>query len=97
MLRLAKSPFRKASGAAYRAAAAPGVGVRQKCSGPMKSGCGQCPHFGLRIGSYIGRIGSDCVCFWEFPVFPRPGVRFESHLGHSIPLVRGVLAFMCGH
>jgi hypothetical protein len=30
-------------------------------------------------------------------MFARAGVRFESHLGHAEPLVRGVLALMCGH
>ncbi len=47
-------------------------------------GGGQCPHFWLRTGSYIGRTGSYSVCFREFPVFARAGMRFESHLGHSV-------------
>ena len=49
-----------------------------------KKKCGQCPHSGLRTGSYIGRTGSDCLRFLEFPVFARAGMRFESHLGHSV-------------
>jgi death-on-curing protein len=43
-----------------------------------------CPHSGLRIGSDVGRFGSDSACFREFPVFARPGRQFESHLGHSV-------------
>ena len=48
------------------------------------SACVQCAHFSLPIGSYIGRTGPDCLCFLDFPVFPRAGMRFESHLGHSV-------------
>jgi hypothetical protein len=51
---------------------------------PDKRKCGQCPHFSLRIGSYSGRFGPDCLCFLEFPVFAGAGMRFESHLGHSV-------------
>jgi hypothetical protein len=50
-----------------------------------KLACGQCPHFGSRIGPYIGRTGSDCRCFRGSPVFAGVGMQFESHLGHSIP------------
>jgi hypothetical protein len=47
---------------------------------------------GLRTGPYIGRTGSDSVCFLEFPVFTRAGMQFESHLGHSMtPRQRGLL------
>jgi hypothetical protein len=57
--------------------------------------CVQSARFGLRIGSYVGRIGRDSACFREFPVFTREGMQFESHLGHSNPLVRGVFALTC--
>jgi hypothetical protein len=53
-------------------------------------GCGQCPHFRLRTGSYWGRIGPDSVCFRGSPVFARAGMRFESHLGHVFSLFRGL-------
>lgn len=33
-----------------------------------KLACGQCPHSGLRIGSYRGRIGPDSGCFRALPV-----------------------------
>jgi hypothetical protein len=39
---------------------------------------------GLRTRPYIGRTGSDYLCFLEFPVFSRPGIQFESHLGHDV-------------
>jgi hypothetical protein len=55
-------------------------------------GCAQCAHPGLRIGPYIGRTGSYWLCFREFPVFARAGVRFESHLGHVFSLFRGFWA-----
>jgi hypothetical protein len=58
-----------------------------------KLGCVHCPHFGLRIGSYVGRIGSDAACLRDFPVFAGEGMQFESHLGHAFPLVRGGFAF----
>ncbi|MET4097137.1 hypothetical protein ABIB51_004093 [Arthrobacter sp. UYCu712] len=49
-----------------------------------KRKCGHCPHFRLRIGSYIGRTGPYWGCLREFPVFSRAGMQFESHLGHSV-------------
>ena len=55
-----------------------------------KSGCGHCPHFGLRTGSYIGRTGPDSACFRDFPVFVRAGMQSESHLGHVFSLFRGL-------
>ncbi len=56
---------------------------------------GHCPHFWLRTGSYIGRIGSDCGCFRGSAGFSRTGARFESHLGHSkSPRQRG-FCFQC--
>jgi hypothetical protein len=73
-------------------------GVTQSCPAPVrgarqlfevawnvanKRGCAQCAHFGLRLGAYIGRTGSDCRCFLEFPVFAGLGIQFESHLGHA--------------
>ena len=61
-----------------------------------KSACGQCPHFGLRIGSYMGRIGPDSACFRGRPVFARAGMQFESHLGHVFSLFRGLWASECG-
>ena len=52
--------------------------------------CGQCPHFQLQSGLYIGRTASNSACFRGFPVFSGPGRQFESHLGHSIsPRQRG--------
>jgi hypothetical protein len=54
-----------------------------------KSACGQCPHFGLRIASYVGRIGPDSVCFRGSPGFAGPGMQFESHLGHSVSAGQG--------
>lgn len=57
-----------------------------------KRKCGQCPHFRPRTASYSRRIASDSACFHHFPVLPRPGIPFESHLGHGIsPLRRGFL------
>ena len=50
----------------------------------QKERCAHCPHFWLRIGWYMGRIGSDSVCFREFPVFAGAGMRFEFHVGHSV-------------
>lgn len=77
-----------------------------------KSACGQCPHFGRRIGSYVGRIGPDSACFRGPPVFAGAGIPFESHLGHSVSAGQGSvrsltvdkkpksvgtgLAFLCG-
>ena len=61
-------------------------------------GCGQCPHFGSRTGSYRCRTGQDSVCLGGSPVFARAGTRFESHLGHVFSLFRGFLAcFSCAH
>jgi hypothetical protein len=37
--------------------------------------------------------GSDSVCFQEFAVFARAGIRFESHSGTADPLVRGDFCF----
>jgi hypothetical protein len=47
-------------------------------------------HLGLRIGSYWFRTGPDSVFFLEFSVFARGGMQFESHLGHSVSIVRGL-------
>ncbi len=58
------------------------------CSERRVWGCGHCPHFGLRIGSYWGRIGPDSACFRGSPVFARAGMQFESHLGHSVSAVQ---------
>ncbi|RJT96594.1 hypothetical protein D6T65_15790 [Arthrobacter frigidicola] len=69
-----------------------GAAVLGKASDREQRGCGQCPHLGLRIGSYIGRTGPDCAGFLGSPVFARAGVRFESHFGHMFPLVRGPFA-----
>jgi hypothetical protein len=44
----------------------------------------QCAHFGRRTGPYITRTGPDWLCFRKFAVFARTGMRFESHLGHSV-------------
>ena len=55
-------------------------------------GCAQCAHPELRIGSYWDRFGSDWGSFRGIPVFARAGVRFESHIGHSMsPRQRGFL------
>ena len=56
-------------------------------------GCAQCAHFCCRTGSYWGWIGPDSACFSGSPAFTRAGMQFESHLGHALPLVRGVFAF----
>ncbi len=69
-----------------------GAAVLGKASGGERRGCGQCPHLGLRIRSYIGRTGPDSARFRRSPVFARAGIRFESHLGHMFPLVRGPFA-----
>jgi hypothetical protein len=53
-------------------------------------GCVQSTHFGLRIGSYWGRIGPDSGCFRGSPVFAGEGMQFESHLGHVFSLLRGL-------
>ena len=50
----------------------------------QESGCAQCAHPGLRIGSYWCRTRPDCRCFGGSPVFAGSGTRFESHLGHSV-------------
>ena len=42
-----------------------------------------------RTGPYCLRTAPDSACFSGFPVFAGPGMRFESHLGHASPLVRG--------
>ena len=47
-------------------------------------GCGQCPHFGSRTGPYRCWTGPDSLCFRGSPVFAGAGMRFESHLGHSV-------------
>ena len=54
--------------------------------------CVQSTLFGLRIGSYVGRIGRDSACLREFPVFAGAGMQFESHLGHVFSLFRGLWA-----
>ena len=59
-----------------------------EASGGEKWGCGQCPHFGSRTGSYRGRTGPDSLCFGGSPVFAGTGTRFESHLGHSVSAVQ---------
>jgi hypothetical protein len=43
-----------------------------------------------RTGTGLAWIGD---VFREFPVFAGVGMRFESHLGHVFPLVRGGFAF----
>lgn len=48
-----------------------------------------CPHSGRRIRSYCLRIASDSACFRGLPMIARPGMQFESHLGHANPLVGG--------
>jgi hypothetical protein len=58
-------------------------------------GCGQCPHIRLRTGPYRCRTGPDSLCFGGSPVFARAGTRFESHLGHSVSLFRGLWASEC--
>ena len=50
----------------------------------MKKGCEHCPHFPPRTQSYCCRTASDSGRFRDFPVFTRAGMRFESHLGHSV-------------
>jgi hypothetical protein len=60
-----------------------------------KRGCAQCAHLGLRIGSYWGRIGPDWRCLRGSPLFARPGVRFESHLGHVFSLFSGLWTSEC--
>ena len=55
------------------------------CREAENRGCGQCPHPGLLTGSYRCRTGPDCGGFRGSGGFPRAGVRFESHLGYSIP------------
>ena len=68
----------------------PGCGPWSESSEVTKMVCVQHTHFSLRIGSYMGWIGPDCLCFLEFPVFSRAGMRFESHLGHKTsPCQRG--------
>ena len=49
-----------------------------------KKKCEQCPHFSPQTWSYSHRIGPDSVGFRLFPVITRPGIPFESHLGHSV-------------
>ena len=49
------------------------------------------------LGFGSGRTGPDCGCFRGSGEISRAGVRFESHLGHAEPFVRGVFALMCGH
>jgi hypothetical protein len=73
--------------------------LRQPLSAPSQAegwrrranlGCGQCPHFGSRTGSYVGRFGPDSACFRGSPGFAGAGMQFESHLGHSMtPRQRG--------
>jgi hypothetical protein len=61
---------------------APWLGARQSLCVAQKHSetqCALCAHPLLRIGSYIGRIGSGPKCFLEFPLFARAGMRFESH------------------
>jgi hypothetical protein len=60
-----------------------GCGRWSEGSEGAKTSCGQCPHFGLRIGSYRCRIGSDCVCLRGIPMIARARMQFESHLGHA--------------
>lgn len=67
----------------------------------VKMRCGQCPHIPPRTGSYSRRTASDSACFRHFPVFPMPGIPFESHLGHrKTPSSEGYLlepVYKCGH
>jgi hypothetical protein len=58
-----------------------GCGGLEEDAGNDETGCAQCAHFGLRIGPYIGRTGSDCVCFRGSGEFAGAGMRFESDEG----------------
>ena len=88
--RLPRRPLRRQDQPPHHARTDRGAhGGRNHADRPLagmvaKEKCGQCPHFWIRIGSYIGRTGPDSVCFRDFPVFTRAGMRFESHLGHSV-------------
>jgi hypothetical protein len=60
------------------------AGVCRCAAAKQKKGCAQCAHPRCRTQPYRGRTGPYSACFREFLVFPGPGTRFESHLGHSV-------------
>jgi hypothetical protein len=79
--------------------------LRQPLSAPSQAegwrrranlGCGQCPHFGSRTGSYVGRIGPDshvsegAQCLQREECGSSPASGTFSH-------VRGVFCFRCVH
>jgi hypothetical protein len=69
-----------------------GCGCLGEAFGGEKWGCGQCPHFGCLTGLYWCRTGPDSACSGGSPVFAGPGTRFESHLGHSVFPVQGLVS-----
>jgi hypothetical protein len=62
-----------------------------------KRKCGHCPHFSPRTGPYIGRIGSDSVCFWTSQYLQGPEGGSSPTSDTAYPLVRAVFALTCGH
>ena len=73
-----------------RALSMRGAAVGGEVVGGENWGCGQCPHFGSRTGSYWCRTGPNCGGFRGSGGYSRAGVRFESHLGHVFSLFRGL-------
>jgi hypothetical protein len=90
MLRLTGIPFRKAPGAEYRTAA-PRLGEWGRNALNWPNWGGYIVHILGCSRLYAGRTGPDSSCFREFPVFARAGIRFESHLGHSVSASQGLL------
>jgi hypothetical protein len=66
-----------------------GTRRRSKCR------CGHCPHFQLQIASDGRLTRPDSPFFRGSLVFARPGMQFESHLGHVFSLFRGLWAAEC--
>jgi hypothetical protein len=65
-------------------------GAGPQCSELANLACVHCAHFGLRIGSYVDRIGLDSAGFRGSPVLAGEGMQFESHLGHSVSAGQGL-------
>ena len=61
-------------------------GIAQNLS---EKGCVECAHFGLRTRSYVGRTGSDCLCFRDFPVSQGLECGSSPTSGTVFPQVRG--------
>ena|GEM_PF-6667600 len=85
-------PSQPAPGSVKLISAVLSVSRRRPCT-ESKRRCGHCPHFSPLTGPYNRRTGPDSPGFRDFPAMTRVGIAFESHLGHSIPLVRGGFCF----